>query len=129
MPHSEPEATRFVEIVFPEQANHYGTLFGGTALNLMSKAAAIAAARRAGGSVVMASSDKIDFHMPVRVGQLVELSARVVRVGRCSMTVQVDVVAETFGKADRKLAVQGSFEMVAVDASGRPKPVASAAAA
>lgn len=118
--------TRFVEIVFPEQANHYGTLFGGTALNLMSKAAAIAAARRAGGNVVMASSDKVDFHMPVRVGQLVELSAKVVRVGRCSMTVKVEVISETFGKSDRKLAMQGSFEMVSVDDAGRPAPIAAA---
>lgn len=119
--------TRFVEIVFPEQANHYGTLFGGTALNLMSKAAAIAAARRAGKSVVMASSDKVDFHMPVAVGQLVELCARVERVGRSSMTVSVKVIAETIGKCDRKVAMQGSFEMVAVDADGRPTPIASPA--
>lgn len=119
--------TRFVEIVFPEQANHYGTLFGGTALNLMSKAAAIAAARRAGCSVVMAASDKVDFHMPVMVGQLVELCARVERVGRSSMTVKVDVIAETIGKPDRKLAMQGRFEMVAVDAEGRPMPIASPA--
>lgn len=121
----DPSETRFVEIVFPEQANHYGTLFGGTALNLMSKAAAIAAARCAGKGVVMASSDKVNFHMPVLVGQLVELCARVVRVGRSSMTVKVDVIAETIGKADRKLAMQGSFEMVAVDADGRPAPVSA----
>lgn len=115
--------TRFVEIVFPEQANHYGTLFGGSALNLMSKAAAIAAARRAGTSVVMASSDKVDFHMPVAVGQLVELSARVERVGRSSMTVKVEVVSETIGKSDRQMAMQGRFEMVAVDENGRPTPI------
>ncbi|MBN9280881.1 MAG: acyl-CoA thioesterase, partial [Hyphomicrobium denitrificans] len=65
---SDLAETRFAEIVFPEQANHYGTLFGGTALNLMSKAAAIAAARRVGASVVMARSDRVDFHMPVLVG-------------------------------------------------------------
>ena len=125
----DPDETRFAEIVFPEQANHYGTLFGGTALNLMSKAAAIAAARRAGGSVVMARSDRVDFHMPVLVGQLVELIARVERVGRSSMTVKVDVVAETLGKSDRKLAMRGSFEMVAVDENGRPQPIAAENAA
>jgi acyl-CoA hydrolase len=117
--------TRFAEIVFPEQANHYGTLFGGTALNLMSKAAAIAAARRAGGSVVMARSDRVDFHMPVAVGQLVELVARVERVGRSSMTVKVEVIAETLGKGDGKVAMRGSFEMVAVDDNGRPLAIAA----
>ncbi len=125
----DPAETRFAEIVFPEQANHYGTLFGGTALNLMSKAAAIAAARRAGGSVVMARSDRVDFHLPVLVGQLVELIARVERVGRSSMTVKVEVVAETLGKADRKVAMRGSFEMVAVDENGRPQPIAAQNAA
>ncbi len=126
---SDLAETRFAEIVFPEQANHYGTLFGGTALNLMSKAAAIAAARRAGASVVMARSDRVDFHMPVLVGQLVELIARVERVGRSSMTVKVEVVAETLGKCDRKVAMRGSFEMVAVDEHGRPQPVAAQTAA
>jgi acyl-CoA hydrolase len=121
--------TRFAEIVFPEQANHYGTLFGGTALNLMSKAAAIAAARRAGGSVVMARSDRVDFHMPILVGQLVELVARVERVGRSSMTVKVEVVAETLGKPDRTVAMRGSFEMVAVDENGRPLEIAAQNAA
>lgn len=129
MPPPDLSETRFVEIVFPEQANHYGTLFGGTALNLMSKAAAIAAARRAGGSVVMARSDKVDFHLPVAVGQLVELCAKVVRVGRSSMTVQVEVIAETFGKKDRRLAMQGSFEMVAIDSEGRPTKITDSAIA
>lgn len=38
-----PTETRFVEMIFPEQSNHYGTLFGGTALSLMGKAAFVAA--------------------------------------------------------------------------------------
>lgn len=49
---ADPNETRFTEIIFPAQANHYGTLFGGTALNLMGKAAVIVAARRAGANVV-----------------------------------------------------------------------------
>jgi acyl-CoA hydrolase len=117
------ESTRFVEMVFPEQANHYGTLFGGNALNLMGKAAFVAATRRARCAVVMATSDKVQFHEPVRVGELVELTARVERVGRSSMTVAVDVIAETLVTGHRRLAMCGSFEMVAVDDAGRPIPV------
>jgi acyl-CoA hydrolase len=115
--------TRFVEMVFPEQANHYGTLFGGNALSLMGKAAFVAATRRARCSVVMATSDKVQFHEPVRVGELVELTARVERVGRSSMTVTVDVIAETLVTGHRRIAVRGSFEMVAVDEHGKPTPV------
>lgn len=117
--------TRFVEMVFPEQANHYGTLFGGHALSLMGKAAFIAATRRARCAVVMATSDKVEFHEPVRVGELVELTATVERVGRSSMTVVVDVVAEALVTGRRCLAVRGSFEMVAVDTTGRPAPIAT----
>lgn len=113
----------FVEMVFPEQANHYGTLFGGNALSLMGKAAFVAATRRARCAVVMATSDKVEFHEPVRVGELVELTARVERVGRTSMTVTVDVVAEALISGHRRLAMRGSFEMVAVDGAGKPTPV------
>ncbi|MGY8668989.1 acyl-CoA thioesterase [Bradyrhizobium sp. UFLA05-109] len=117
------EPTRFVEVVFPEQANHYGTLFGGNALSLMGKAAFVAATRRARCAVVMATSDKVQFHEPVRVGELVELTAQVERVGRSSMTVGIEVVAETLATGYRRIAMQGSFEMVAVDAAGQPTPV------
>jgi acyl-CoA hydrolase len=118
-----PNETRFLEIIFPQQSNHYGTLFGGTALNLMSKAAVIAAARRAGANVVMAASDHVDFFQPVRVGQLVELCACVERVGRTSMTVRVDMISETIKTGDRSLAMRGRFEMVAVDDDGHPIPL------
>lgn len=119
----DPNVTRFVEIIFPEQANHYGTLFGGTALSLMSKAATIAGARRAGANVVMAASERVDFHLPIPVGQLVELCARVERIGRSSMTVKVDVISETIRTHERELAMCGHFEMVAVDDDGRPVPI------
>ncbi|MES2054417.1 MAG: acyl-CoA thioesterase [Pseudomonadota bacterium] len=118
-----PGDTRFVEMIFPEQANHYGTLFGGAALSLMGKAAFVAASRRARQPVVMATSDKIEFHQPVAVGQLVELAAHVTRVGRTSMTVDVAVVVETLTTGERRPAMRGQFEMVAVDAHGRPVPV------
>lgn len=122
---SGPTETSFVEMIFPDQANHYGTLFGGNALSLMGKAAFVAATRRARCAVVMARSDKTEFHVPVRVGEIVELAARVTRVGRTSMTVVVEMTAEALLSGDRRLAVRGSFEMVAVDAAGRPIPVPS----
>ena len=112
--------TRFVEVVFPELANHYGTLFGGNALNLMGKAAFVAATRHARHNVVMATSERIEFHEPIPVGELVELIARVERAGRSSMTVSVEIVRENLLSGTRKSVVHGSFEMVAVDDNGRP---------
>jgi acyl-CoA hydrolase len=119
-----PAETRFVEMVFPEQANHYGTLFGGHALSLMGKAAFVTATRHARQSVVMATSEKIEFREPIHVGELVELVASVVRVGRSSMTVTVDMIREDLISGARRPAVRGTFEMVAVNEFGRPVPIA-----
>ena len=114
---------RLIEMVFPEQTNHYGTLFGGQALALMDKAAFVVASRYARRNVVTASSEKVDFHVPVRQGQLVELHPRVVATGRTSMTVEVDLFAEDLLTGDRQLGTRGRFVFVALDAHGRPTAV------
>ena len=114
---------RLIEMVFPEQTNHYGTLFGGQALALMDKAAFIVASRYARRTVVTASSEKCDFHVPVRQGQLVELHARVAATGRTSMTVDVDLYSEDLLTGDRQLGTRGRVVLVALDAHGRPAPV------
>jgi acyl-CoA hydrolase len=107
-------------MVFPEQANHYGTLFGGNVLSLMGKAAFVAATRHARCPIVMGSSDQVKFHLPVRVGELVELTAKVERQGRTSLIVVVEMMAEELLTGRRRIAARGSFQMVAVDESGRP---------
>jgi acyl-CoA hydrolase len=112
-----------VEMVFPEQTNHYGTLFGGQALALMDKAAFVVASRYARRTVVTASSERCDFHVPVRQGQLVELLARVIATGRTSMTVEVDLYAEDLLTGDRQLGTRGRFVLVALDAHGKPTSV------
>lgn len=116
--------TRFVEMVFPGLTNHYGTLFGGDALKLMGKAAFVAAARHARCNVVMATSDKIEFHQPIPVGELIEIVARVAREGRSSMTVSVEMIRETLASGQRDVVTRGNFEMVAVNAHGHPIAIA-----
>lgn len=111
------------EMVFPEQTNHYGTLFGGQALAFMDKAAFIVASRYARRSVVTASSERCDFHVPVKQGHLVELHARVVATGRTSITVEVDLYSEELLSGERTLATRGRFVLVAVDERGKPTPV------
>jgi uncharacterized protein (TIGR00369 family) len=111
-------------MVFPEQTNHYGTLFGGQALALMDKAAFIVASRFARRTVVTASSEKVDFHVPVRQGQLVELIAKVISTGKTSMTVEVELFSEDLLSGDRQLGTRGRFVLVALDAHGRPTSVA-----
>lgn len=114
---------RLIEMVFPGQTNHYGTLFGGQALALMDKAAFIVASRYARLTVVTASSEKCDFHVPVRQGQLIELIARVVATGRTSITVEVDLYSEDLLTGDRQLGTRGRFVLVALNALGKPTGV------
>lgn len=114
---------RMLEMVFPGQANHYGTLFGGQALALMDKAAFVVASRYARRRVVTASSEKVDFHVPISEGQLVDLTARVVSTGRTSMLVEVDMHAEDLLTGDRQLGTRGRFVLVALDSHGHPTEV------
>jgi acyl-CoA hydrolase len=114
---------RLVELIFPHQTNHLGTLFGGNALALMDKAAFLSATRLTRRSMVTVASDRVEFKVPVRAGQLVELIAHVSRVGRTSVTVAVEMYAEELLSRTRILATRGSFVFVAIDESGRPVPV------
>jgi acyl-CoA hydrolase len=129
MPSTHTEA-RLLEMVFPDHTNHLGTLFGGQALAWMDKAAFIAASRHARRTVVTARSEQVDFKLPIRQGQLVEIVARVVEVGRSSMQVDVELIAEDLLSGERELCTRGRFVMIALDARGRPtSPVGAASAA
>ena len=123
LPAGRLREARMIEMVFPEQTNHLGTLFGGQALAMMDKAAFIAASRYARRAVVTASSERVDFHVPVRQGQLVELLARVVATGNTSISVEVKLFSEDLLSGERKLCTQGRFVLVAVDADGQKSPV------
>lgn len=118
-----PRESRLWEIVFPDHANHLGTLFGGQALAWMDKAAFIAATRFSRRTVVTARSEQVDFHVPVRQGQLVELVARVIDVGRSSIQIEVELHAEDALAGTRRLCTRGRFTMIALDAQGRPVAV------
>jgi acyl-CoA hydrolase len=73
--------------------------------------------------MVTVASDRVEFKIPVRAGQLVELVARVTRVGRTSVTVGVDMYSEDVATGERKLATSGSFVFVAIDDDGLPTPI------
>lgn len=114
---------RAVEVVFPTWTNHYGTLYGGDALKLMAKAAFVCATRRARSVMVLAASGRTDFSAPIREGDMIELASRVTRVGRSSVTVEVELWAETLLTGDRRRSAVAEFVMVAVDETGRASPI------
>jgi acyl-CoA hydrolase len=125
---SEPRGsvaeTRICEFVLPPDTNHLGTLYGGTLMGWMDKAAGIAAYRYSGSpAVVTAAVDELAFRVPIRQGQLVELFAQVESHGRTSMVVRVEVHREDAVTRTRELCTVGTFTMVAVDEAGLPTPV------
>lgn len=114
---------RMVEMVFPSQSNHYGTLYGGDALKMMGKAAFIAATRHARAVMVMAASDRVDFTTPIHEGEMVELTACVKMTGRSSVRIDVDLLAENLLTGERRHAATATFTMVAIGSDNRSVPI------
>lgn len=112
--------TRIFKAVFPNTTNHYDTLFGGTAMQLMDEVAFIAATRYARKRMVTVSSDKIDFTKPIPAGTIIELIGRVVNVGNTSLKVLVEIYIEEMYSFVREKAITGTFTLVAVDDEKRP---------
>ncbi|WP_299181461.1 acyl-CoA thioesterase [uncultured Aquimarina sp.] len=115
--------TRIFKAVFPNTTNHYETLFGGTALQLMDEVSFICATRFSRKKVVTISTGKIDFEKPIPEGTIIELVARIQEVGRTSCMVKVDIYKEEMYNYDREIAVSGLFKFVAIDNDKKPIPI------
>jgi acyl-CoA hydrolase len=112
-----------VEIVFPNDTNPYGTMFGGAAYALMDRAAFLAANGFSHCNAVTASSEHLDFSVPIHQGEIVEAVARVVHTGRTSMIVRVDLNARSPLEKEWRPCTSGFFTMVAIDHGGQPQAV------
>lgn len=123
---AKDDAVRIVDIVFPDQANSFGAMFGGDALAQMTKAAFVAATRASRKTTVLASCQRIDFKHRITVGSIIEVVARIVRTGRSSTTIEVELWSEDLMAAEQTLTARGVFVMVAVDRDNRPTPAFAA---
>jgi acyl-CoA thioesterase YciA len=110
-------------VAMPADANAYGDIFGGWLLSLMDNGAGLVAARRAKGRAVTVAIDAMQFHQPVKVGDEVSVYAEVERVGRTSLTIAVEAWRRERHCEDAIKVTEAKFTFVAVDASGRPRPV------
>jgi acyl-CoA hydrolase len=112
--------THIFKAVFPNTTNHYDTLFGGTAMQLMDEVAFITATRFARQKMVTVSSDRIDFNVPIPSGTVIELIGRVVKMGNTSLHIQVDIYMEEMHSDKRIKAIGGEFIFVAVGENKEP---------
>jgi len=113
------------DLMMPHQANGLRTpsVFGGVVMNMVDRCAALSAMRHARGQVTTLSIDRILFKEPIRVGELVEVRSRVVRVGRTSMSVLANVYAENIASGMRRHTNECWLTFVHLDDEGNPAPV------
>ena len=112
-------AVEMAQLMLPYQTNPAGFVHGGELMKLMDNAAGVVAARHSRANPVTAMVEDINFHSPVRVGDLVLLHGKITFTSRSSMEVRIEVEAENLLTGKRLLALTACYVMVAVDLQGK----------
>ncbi|NJO84305.1 MAG: acyl-CoA thioesterase [Blastochloris sp.] len=110
-------------LMAPQDANHYGNVHGGVIMKMVDEAGAIAAMRHANMPCVTVAIDSMTFIEPIRTENLVLCKAELTYVGRTSMEVRVDVIAEHPLLGTSKLTNSAFVVYVALDLAGTPAVV------
>ena len=111
------------QMMIPQDANPAGNVHGGVVVKIIDEAAGVVAARHSRGNVVTASIDRMDFHQPIFMGDLLFFKASLNFVGRTSMEIGVRVESENLMTGEVKHAASAYLTYVAIDRNGRPVPV------
>lgn len=107
----------------PADTNPYGDIFGGWIMSQMDMAAGLVAARHARGRAVTIAVDAMHFHAPVAVGDEVSVYTNLIKVGRTSMTIEVEAWRrDRFGEAVNRVT-QARFVFVAIDEDRKPRAI------
>jgi acyl-CoA thioesterase YciA len=113
--------------LLPRDTSSHGTIFGGVILAYIDQAGAIEARLHGADRVVTVAMEKVVFHAPVYVGDLVSFYGELVRVGRTSITVKVVVeAAPPDPGAKPRQVTEAEITYVNVNRAGRPLPIAHA---
>jgi acyl-CoA thioesterase YciA len=109
-------------LLLPKDTNAHGTIFGGVILSHIDLASAVEARKTAPHRYVTKAMDKVEFHEPVFLGDIVSFFTETVRVGRTSITVKVTVEAERWSSGEGKSVkvTEAQVVLVALDDAGRP---------
>lgn len=110
--------------LLPRDTNPHGTIFGGVILSYIDQAGAIEAFLHGARRVVTVAMEKVVFHKPVNVGDLVSFYGELVRIGTTSVTVKV--VVEAALPRDMLAArrvTEAEITYVNVDEAGKPTPI------
>ena len=110
-------------MMLPQDANPSGNVHGGVIMKLIDSAAGVVAIRHARSNVVTASIDRLDFHHPVYVGNLVTLEAELNWVGKSSMEIGVRAESENLVSGLIRHVATAYLTFVALDENGHPKKI------
>lgn len=111
-------------IPMPADTNGNGDIFGGWVMAQVDLAGSVLPARLIRGRMATVAVNEFIFKQPVRVGDLLSFFAEVTRVGNTSMTVRVEVYAESIRTQGSYVKVtEASLTYVAIDENGRPRPI------
>ncbi|GAA4349628.1 acyl-CoA thioesterase [Variovorax defluvii] len=114
-------------IPMPADVNANGDIFGGWVMAQCDLAGSVIPARYAKGRMATVAVNEFVFKQPVRLGDILSFYSKLVRIGRTSVTVTVEVFAERFKAQGEYIKVtEATFTYVAIDANGRPRPIAQA---
>jgi acyl-CoA hydrolase len=108
------------ELVLPNDTNTLNNLMGGRMMHLMDIVSAISAQRHSNRIVVTASVDTVSFREPIKLGNVITLSAKVTRAFNSSMEVHIEVFAEDIPGNKKFKSNEAFFTFVAVDQLGNP---------
>jgi acyl-CoA hydrolase len=114
-----------VDVVFPNDLNTHGTLFGGKVLEKADRLCAIVAKRHTGKVCVTLAIDSVRFLAPAKHGDILILQASINRVWRTSMEIGIRVTAEDFMTDKKTRIFSAYFTFVALDDKLRPVPIAA----
>lgn len=111
------------EIMEPQHANFLAKVFGGVILAKIDLCAYYVASRFAGTTAVTASFDRVDFHQPIEVGEMVTFVGFVSYVGRTSVEVTIEVYTDNIFGGERRHTNTARVTMVALNKENRPTEV------
>jgi len=112
-----------VDVVFPNDLNAYGTLFGGRVLEKADRLCAIVAKRHTGKVCVTLAIDSVRFLAPAKHGDILILQASINRVWRTSMEIGIRVTAEDYLTNKKTRIFSAYFTFVALDDKLKPVPI------
>ncbi len=110
----------------PEDINANGHIFGGWVLSQMDKAGGIIAGEVAQGPCATVSINAMDFLAPIHLRDIVSVYGEVVKRGRTSIGIRIELIATRNRGAEHIKVTEGLFTFVALDENFRPKPLPAA---